>query len=106
MLRVDLSDESPHPGAVEFGFVTAIRALAAQTPVVIAIDDLHWLDGPSADVLAFAARRLAERKVGFLLARRPGRATELERSLERGSIVRLEVGALTLGAVRRMLGED
>ncbi|MGZ4320729.1 MAG: AAA family ATPase [Solirubrobacteraceae bacterium] len=104
LLRTDPSDES-HPGAVEFGFVTAIRGLAARTPVVIAIDDLHWLDGPSADVLAFAGRRLAERKVGFLLARRPGRATELERSLERGSLVTLEVGALTLGAVRRMLGE-
>jgi DNA-binding CsgD family transcriptional regulator/tetratricopeptide (TPR) repeat protein len=105
LLRADPSDQSPHPGAVEFGFVTAIRALAAHTAVVIAIDDLQWLDGPSADVLAFASRRLAERNVRFLLARRPGRAPELERSLERGWLVRLEVGALTLGAVRRMLGE-
>ena len=105
LLRADPSDQSPHPGAVEFGFVTAIRVLAARAPVVIAIDDLQWLDGPSADVLAFASRRLAERNVRFLLARRPGRAPELERSLERGSLVRVEVGALTLGAVRRMLGE-
>ncbi|MGZ4247322.1 MAG: AAA family ATPase [Solirubrobacteraceae bacterium] len=105
LLRADPTDGSAHPGAVEFGFVTVIRGLAARTPVVIAIDDLHWLDGPSAAVLAFAARRLGQLRVDFLLARRPGRATEVERALERGSLVKLEVGAMTLGAVRRMLGE-
>ena len=38
---------------------------------------------PSADALAFAARRLAAEPVGFLLARRPGTASVLEQALER-----------------------
>jgi len=105
LLRADPADGPVHAGAVEFGFVTAVHALAASAPVVVAVDDLQWLDRPSADVLAFAARRVGDVKVGFLLARRPGRATELERALERGSPARIELGALTLGAVRRMLRE-
>ena len=105
LLRTDPADGSVHAGAVEFGFVTAVRALAAGGPVVIAVDDLQWLDGSSADVLAFAARRVGDVRVRFLLARRPARPTELERALERGSLARIEVGALTLGAVRRMLSE-
>jgi len=105
LLRADPANGSVRAGAVEFGFATAVRALAAAGPVVIAVDDLQWLDRSSADVLAFAARRLGDVRVGFLLARRPGRATELERALARGSLARIEVGALTLGAVRRMLRE-
>ena len=105
LLRADPAAGSVHAGAVEFGFGTAVRGLAAGVPLVIAVDDLQWLDRSSADVLAFAARRVGDARIGFLLARRPGRATELERVLERGSVARIEVGALTLGAVRRMLRE-
>ncbi len=103
LLRVEPTGGSAHAGAVEFGFVAAVRLLAARTPLVIAVDDLQWLDRSSSDVLAFAARRLRDVRVGFLLARRPRRATELERALAHGSLIRIEVGALTLGALRRML---
>ncbi len=103
LLRAEPTDVPAHAGAVEFGFVAAVRVLAARAPLVIAVDDLQWLDRSSVDVLAFAARRLRDVRVGFLLARRPGRMTELEQALARGSLVRVEVGALTLGALRRML---
>jgi DNA-binding CsgD family transcriptional regulator len=103
LLRLEPMDSSAQAGAVEFGFVAAVRALATGGPLVIAVDDLQWLDRASADVLAFAARRLRDVSVGFLLARRPAGATDLERALEHGSVVRVQVGALTLGAVRRML---
>ncbi len=105
LLRTEPVDGSAHSGAVEFGFVTAVRGLAARAPVLVAVDDLQWLDRSSGDVLAFAARRLGHVRVGFLLARRPARVTELERALERGSLMRIEVGALSVGAVRRMLQE-
>ena len=39
-------------------FVAVLDRLAAQGPVVIAIDDLQWLDTSSANVVSFAARRL------------------------------------------------
>ena len=45
-------------------------------PVLVAVDDVQWLDSASARVLAYAARRLAER-VAFLLALRAEARAEL-----------------------------
>src|SRR5262249_27232877 len=60
---------------------------------------------PSADVLTFAAPRLGRERIGFLLARRPGDSSRLERALEGGGLEQLEVVALGLGALRRLLAD-
>ena len=39
-------------------------------PVVLAIDDLHWLDAPSAGALEFALRRLRDEPIAVLAANR------------------------------------
>ena len=61
--------ESMDERAVSLGFLGVLRVLAQARPVLVAVDDLQWLDHASTRVLLFAARRLAER-VGFLLAMR------------------------------------
>src|SRR5262249_49254928 len=48
---------------------------------------------------------LAGEDVRFLVTRRGGRPSELERVLDSRGVVRLEVGALSLGAIRRLLIE-
>jgi len=96
---------APEPHAIALGLLNVLRALAAHEPLLVAIDDIQWLDPPSADALAFAARRLEGEPIGFLLAKRPGRSSALERELERGPLARLEVGPLSLGAIRRLLVE-
>jgi DNA-binding CsgD family transcriptional regulator len=59
-------------------FLTALATLnlvtesADQRPVLLVVDDAHWLDPPSAEVLAFVARRLAFEPVVFLAALRDG----------------------------------
>src|SRR5256885_34804 len=65
-----------------------------------AVGALPWRGGPSADVLIFAARRLRAEPVTFLLARRPGQPSDLERAVAPGH---LEVGGLDMNAVRRLL---
>ena len=105
LLRAEPSSE-PGPGAtIAVGLLGVVRAVADRGPVVIAIDDLQWLDAASAEVLCFIARRIGGARVGFLCARRPGRAGALESFLSRGGLERLEVGPLSLGAVRRLLFE-
>ena len=52
-------------------------------PLLVAVDDVQWLDRASEDALAYAARRLEREPVTFLLARRPGRRTALENAVRR-----------------------
>lgn len=49
---------------------TVLRHLAGQRPVLLAIDDLSWLDASTLTALAFAVRRLAGCPVAVLIARR------------------------------------
>jgi DNA-binding CsgD family transcriptional regulator len=104
LLRKAPAGGPPEPHSIAVGFLNVLRLLAAQKPILVAIDDLQWLDAPSANSLAFAARRLEGESVGFLLARRPGSSALLERELER-RMTQLEVRPLSLGAMRRLLSE-
>ncbi|MFF7677072.1 AAA family ATPase [Actinacidiphila glaucinigra] len=57
--------------AVRDAAVELLRALAAAGPVLIVVDDLQWLDTPSAEVLSLALRRLPPGEdVRFLAAER------------------------------------
>ena len=58
--------------AVCAAFLGAVRLLADHSPVVIAIDDLQWLDRPSAVTLGYALRRLGKEPVGLLASVRVG----------------------------------
>jgi DNA-binding CsgD family transcriptional regulator len=103
-LRVALLHERPGPEplderAVGMGLLGSLRALAATGPVVVAIDDVQWLDPASASVLFFAWRRLRSEPVGLLITRRLGEP--MPPAL--GSADRLAVGPLSLGAVHQML---
>ena len=104
LLRVEAATSPSEPRAVAAGLLGALRVLATQEPVLVAIDDIPWLDRASADAVAFAARRLREERVRFLLTRRARAASLLERALA-PTLQRLEVGPLSLGATRRMLSE-
>lgn len=102
LLRVEPGGQAPSARAIALGFLNVIRLLSSNRMVLIAVDDIQWLDSASREVLAFAIHRLKSESIVFLLARRPGRATDLER----GSAVpgeRIDVGALSLGAIRALL---
>ena len=46
--------------------VAALRALAGDAPLLLAIDDVQWKDPASARVLSFAVRRIGEEPIGVL----------------------------------------
>jgi DNA-binding CsgD family transcriptional regulator len=58
LLRHRVEAHTIDPRAVAAAFVTVIGRLATESPVVIAIDDLQWMDTSSANVVSYAARRL------------------------------------------------
>ncbi|SDS73610.1 regulatory protein, luxR family [Streptomyces sp. TLI_053] len=72
--------EEPPPGASAprfFMIALAVLGLlgeaAAETPVLLVVDDAEWLDPPTLDVLGFLARRLGTEPLGLLLAGREDR---------------------------------
>jgi DNA-binding CsgD family transcriptional regulator len=102
LLRRAPTGAPPEPHAIGL----ALRsALAAAAPVLVAIDDVQWLDALSAEVLAFAARRLVDAPVGFLVAHRTGEPSPLESALARRSLSVIDVGPLTAGELRGVVAE-
>jgi DNA-binding CsgD family transcriptional regulator len=85
---------------------SGLEVLAAKAPVVLAVDDVQWLDPSSASALVFALRRLDEQSILLLLARRLGESAEtpaLERAIPADRVERLHVGPLSLGAIHQLL---
>ena len=95
--------------SVGLGALGVIEQLAANAPLVVAVDDVQWLDAPSAAVLTFAIRRIRESPVAVLLAWRTDGGGPLPLELDRATIgdhlARLAVPPLSLGAVQRLLQE-
>jgi DNA-binding CsgD family transcriptional regulator len=105
LLRAAPAGAPPEPRAIALGLLNVLRTLAASGPLVVAVDDGQWLDPASAEALAFAVRRLDGEAVSFLLARRPGSQSDLDRVLERRGAELLHVGPLGLTATGRLLLE-
>ena len=59
-----------------------LELLARQRPVTVLLDDVHWADAASADVLALLIHRPPPTRVLLGLAARAGRAPDLEAALE------------------------
>jgi len=75
-------------------FLSVVRALARKGRVVLAVDDVHWLDRPSTAALHFAARRLRDEPVRLILSLRAGESARLELPHERIELAPLSVAAL------------
>jgi DNA-binding NarL/FixJ family response regulator len=101
--RAEPEGAPPEPLAVAAGLLGALRLAADGGPVLVAVDDLPWLDQASAGALVFAARRLAGADVRFLVSRRSGRPAELEQVLESAGVARVELGPLSFGAISGLL---
>jgi adenylate cyclase len=55
-----------------------LRAVARDEPLLIVIEDLHWIDALSHDLLEDLARALADSPICFVLAYRPPQVARLE----------------------------
>ena len=108
LLRGVAEHPPPDQRAVSVASLGVFRALAAEAPLLIAIDDVQWLDPPSARVLSFVVRRLESEPVRILLALRSGVVTEplgLGPRSSTPAVGRLFVGPLDSESTTRLLRE-
>jgi DNA-binding CsgD family transcriptional regulator/tetratricopeptide (TPR) repeat protein len=104
LLRTSPGTAAIDAHAVGAATIAVLRAATRDGPVVLAVDDVQWLDSPSARALAFALRRLGDEPVTLLATRRPGaQAESLELGLAEEQVVRVEVRPLDAEAIERML---
>ncbi|MGH2694263.1 MAG: helix-turn-helix transcriptional regulator [Actinomycetota bacterium] len=70
LLRADAGSAPLESRAVSLGFLGVAKCLAEDTPLLVAVDDLQWLDAPSTRVLGFASRRCGQARIGVLASTR------------------------------------
>ncbi|MGV0795224.1 ATP-binding protein, partial [Mycolicibacterium sp. XJ1819] len=69
LLRVSAGGPITDQRAVSAAFIFVVQRLATLSPVLLAVDDLQWLDHPSLNTIASAVPRLTG-PVGFLATAR------------------------------------
>jgi DNA-binding CsgD family transcriptional regulator len=109
VFRDQLPEEPVDPRTLATAVLGTLRRLATDTPVVLAIDDLPWLDLPSARVLSFVLRRAGAAPLGLLATVR------IEWSMDRAPLVtdpvdadlveRVRVGPMSAGEIGQLLVE-
>jgi predicted ATPase len=107
LLRTEVEGRAPNQAAIAFAVLGTLRNAACDRRLIVAVDDLQWLDAPSLFALEFAVRRLRDESVGVLLALRPDRAhgpsIEFERWLPEERVRRIGLGPLSLGALQHVV---
>lgn len=107
LLRVATS-EPADPRTTATALVGVLTKLSGAGPVLVAIDDVQWVDSASQRALEFAARRLPGQH-GVIVARRTDGVAEapldLDRALPQDRLQRVELGPLSLAALHHIVSE-
>src|SRR6202020_2515583 len=65
--------------AVYAGVLALLAEVASREPLIIIVDDAHWLDIETVNALAFVARRIEDEAIGLLLGARSTEPFEMDR---------------------------
>jgi DNA-binding CsgD family transcriptional regulator len=106
LLRAEPMGAPPDPRAVYAAALTVLREASLGDPIVIAIDDIQWLDVSTASALAFALRRLESEPIGWLVAIRGSPSTVplgIERALPEERVSRLSAEPLSIDELRELV---
>ena len=105
LIRDPTPDEQfPDTRVLGIALLSTVRTLSEEGPVLVALDDVQWLDASSADVLTFMLRRLDSEPLAVLATVR-GRPVKVPLELDRAFVAfrRLPIEPLSVGAIHRLL---
>jgi DNA-binding CsgD family transcriptional regulator len=89
--------------AVAAAFLSALRLLADDGPICLAVDDVQWLDAASLAALGSVLARLDDERVAALLAVRGDLPAWIRRALLEDRLQTVPVGGLSVGAIHELL---
>ncbi len=102
------ADGAAAPRTTATALVGVLAVLAEREPVLLAVDDVQWLDRASEEAVAFAVRRLPPR-VGVLVARRSPAAADpplgLARALPEDRLEHVVLGPLSLAGLHHLIAQ-
>uniref|UniRef100_UPI002A803925 AAA family ATPase n=1 Tax=Streptomyces sp. CRN 30 TaxID=3075613 RepID=UPI002A803925 len=101
----DTADAPGNPYAACMGALNVLAVLGDERPVVVLVDDLHWVDPSSQRVLLFVARRLSSERVALALCSREDHGE----SGARRTVPAVQVGGLApdgCAALLRAVGRE
>ena len=107
LLRVT-SNEPADPRTVATAVVGVLTELVREQPVLVAIDDVQWVDLASRRALEFAARRLPAQLRLCITRRSEGAADvplELDRALPPAAFECVVLGSLSLASLHHIVRE-
>jgi DNA-binding CsgD family transcriptional regulator len=108
LLRAELGSLPTDQRVVATAFLSIIEGLARSSPVLLAIDDVQWLDASSKAIVTFVARRLKGR-VGVIVTERSQRGVETTTSWlhlrQPDDVNRIRVRPFSLGGLRELFAE-
>lgn len=97
------SDIQANERAVAAAFLGALRLLARDGPLCIAVDDIQWLDAASRSALGHALARLDREPVAVLLATRGRVPSWLRQAAHEDRLRTIRVDGLSVGATHELL---
>lgn len=80
--------EAPQPFLVSLASLTLVSLASCLAPVLLCVDDVHWLDEPTQDALAFIARRVDTERIVLLGTFRHGHTSVVVEACSRQVEVR------------------
>jgi tetratricopeptide (TPR) repeat protein len=89
--------------AVAAAVLRVLTLLSRDTPLLVAVDDLQWLDAASLASLRYALPRLRSERVAALVAVRDEVPDWLRRGFDGDHLLTVELGPLSLGAIHELL---
>ena len=99
--------DSPDQRAVGLGALAALRLHSAERPILVAVDDVQWLDGSTLRILQFALRRMTREPLRLLMTLRSGSTSPLVRKASlRVETDELQLGPLDEAALEALLGQS
>ena len=104
-LLVEEATGAADPRALGVAVRNALEVLSTDQALVVAVDDVQWLDPSSDAALAFGLRRL-QGNIVLLLARRLGESAaplQLEGAIAADRVEHARLGPLSAGAIHKLL---